>query len=190
MGSSDMTTTFAAQSQAHARQAKEDTTNQIILEEMLTGMSNVPESLLLHPVLSGALLRDFVPRCANYLTTSFDDMCEREILFITVLRFVTKLTSYGTDYQHLMEVPPDEVTGTQEDDDTAPPPSIAELLRNLSSQASVFAAALGSRNNSNEAKVCMRLSTAIDQCGIMVSNSGVKKKRGRKKKSEQLELEI
>ena len=82
-------------------QIREDTTNQIILEEMLTGMSNVPESLLLHPVLSGALLRDFVPRCANYLTTSFDDMCEREILFITVLRFVTKLTSYGTDYQHL-----------------------------------------------------------------------------------------
>ena len=58
MGSSDMTTTFAAQSQAHARQAKEDTTNQIILEEMLTGMSNVPESLLLHPVLSGALLKN------------------------------------------------------------------------------------------------------------------------------------
>ena len=182
--SDDMSATFVAQSEAHLRQAKEDTTDKALLDTALATL-NTHTDLLLHPVVSGAILRDLVPRCTNYLSTSFDDMCERESLFTTVLKLIMFLNVQGRVCSHIMQVAPDEVAGKkqQDDDDTPPPPSIAQLLDILDRQASVFAAALGGRKNSNEAKSCLRLTAAISACKNNVGESSdceSKAGRGRK----------
>ena len=166
-----MSLTFASQSAAQAREKTKDGIDQTLMEAAYTILSTSTD-VLLHPVVSGIILRDLVPRLSNYLSTSFDDMCDRELLFTSVLKVVAFLSKQGATCQHIMTVAPDEVTGKKqlnnddEDDDTPPPPSISQLLDVLDRQASVFAAALGERKNSNEAKACLRLTAAISACKV------------------------
>ena len=182
-----MSLTFASQSEAQAREKTKDGIDQTLMEAAYTILSTSTD-VLLHPVVSGIILRDLVPRLSNYLSTSFDDMCDRELLFTSVLKVVAFLSKQGETCQHIMTVAPDEVTGKKdevtgkkqlnnddeddeyneddEDDDTPPPPSISQLLDVLDRQASVFAAALGERKNSNEAKACLRLTAAISACKV------------------------
>ena len=166
-----MSLTFASQSAAQAREKTKDGIDQTLMEAAYTILSTSTD-VLLHPVVSGIILRDLVPRLSNYLSTSFDDMCDRELLFTSVLKVVAFLSKQGATCQHIMTVAPDEVTGKKqlnnddEDDDTPPPPSISQLLDVLDRQALVFAAALGGRKNSNEAKACLRLTAAISACKV------------------------
>ena len=167
-----MSLTFASQSEAQAREKTKDGIDQTLMEAAYTILSTSTD-VLLHPVVSGIILRDLVPRLSNYLSTSFDDMCDRELLFTSVLKVVAFLSKQGATCQHIMTVAPDEVTGKKqlnnddEDDDTPPPPSISQLLDVLDHQAKLFcAAALGERKNSNEAKACLRLTAAISACKV------------------------
>ena len=183
-----MSLTFASQSAAQAREKTKDGIDQTLMEAAYTILSTSTD-VLLHPVVSGIILRDLVPRLCNYLSTSFDDMCDRELLFTSVLKVVAFLSKQGETCQHVMTVAPDEVTGKKdevtgkkqlnnddgdneddeddEDDDTPPPPSISQLLDVLDHQAKLFcAAALGERKNSNEAKACLRLTAAISACKV------------------------
>ena len=183
-----MSLTFASQSAAQAREKTKDGIDQTLMEAAYTILSTSTD-VLLHPVVSGIILRDLVPRLSNYLSTSFDDMCDRELLFTSVLKVVAFLSKQGETCQHIMTVAPDEVTGKKdevtgkkqlnnddgdneddeddEDDDTPPPPSISQLLDVLDHQAKLFcAAALGERKNSNEAKACLRLTAAISACKV------------------------
>ena len=167
-----MSLTFASQSEAQAREKTKDGIDQTLMEAAYTILSTSTD-VLVHPVVSGIILRDLVPRLSNYLSTSFDDMCDRELLFTSVLKVVAFLSKQGETCQHIMTVAPDEVTGKKqlnnddEDDDTPPPPSISQLLDVLDRQAKVFcAAALGERKNSNEAKACLRLTAAISACKV------------------------
>jgi ubiquitin-protein ligase len=174
-GANDMKQAFTLQTKAHQRQATEDSSSKLLLDKALQQLKGCENDLLLHPVTSGAILRYFVPQCANYLSTSFDDICEREHLFTSVLSIISffKKNPY---YQHILHVPPDETSGKnklEEEDNSPPPPSIEQLLSTLNRQASMFAVTLGSNKQSKEAKACMRLTTSIQACiGSSSSSSG------------------
>jgi ubiquitin-protein ligase/uncharacterized membrane protein YgcG len=177
MQAGDMAKSFAAQNSAFARQQATDAAEQGYLEQALDELQQCQNrSLLCHPVVSGALLRDLVPICAHYLSTSFADMCDRHSLFSVVLDLVSFFTKHS-GLQHVLYVAPDECDDDDDDDDAGgdddagagalpPPPSISQLLGGLSQQAALIVSALSSGNSrkTKEAKATLSLSGKITAC--------------------------
>lgn len=181
MQAGDMAKSFAAQDTAQKRQQEIDNAERSCLEQALGALqSSKDDSLLYHPVLCGVLLRDLVPICAQYLNTSFEDICERTSLFTVLLHFISFLAKQP-GLQHVLRVAPDEACGDSDDeDDTSapPPPSISELLRGLSQQASLVEASFASvKRETKEIKAIRSIAAKIRSCCDYETPSAKKKQR-------------